>query len=181
LEMQSEKVFGQYDRLRGQVVAESPSASINALVLPAGILSAYFSSPPFTEIGLRNAALHGVLSSAEVVGGKASFLVLGATRGYIATNPKVPDVIDKAMEDAARMIRDDPRQAAQIYLTHEPSKTLDGVAIEAALGDIKDEFGSAIYGAKVFADFMVKHGELETSPQSWKDIAAPALLNSSSS
>ena len=39
------------------------------------------------------------------------------------------------MDEAARLIHDDPRRAAQIYLTHEPSKTLDAAAIAACSGD----------------------------------------------
>jgi NitT/TauT family transport system substrate-binding protein len=181
LEMQSQKIFGEDDRLRGQVVAQSPSDSINALFSGAGPVTATFSSPPFTQLALRDAAIHKVLDSADVMNGKASFLMMGASRGYIAAHPKIAEAIAGAIEDAARIIRDDPRRAAQIYLTHEPSKTLDAAAIEAVLTEIKDEFGSAVYGVQVFADFMGEHGELQTPPASWKDIVAPALLNSSSS
>ncbi len=180
LELQSEKVFNQYDRLRDQVVVLSPSASIAALVAGAGAATAYFSSPPFTQLALRDATVHRVLSSSDVMSGKASFLIMGATRGYVAAHPPMPAVIDKAMAEAARIIRDDPRRAAQIYLTHEPSKSLSAPAIEAVLREIKDEFGSAIYGVQAFADFMGRHGELKNPPQSWKDIVAPALLSSPS-
>ena len=50
----------------------------------------------------------------------------------------------------------------------------------AVIGDIKDEFGSAVYGVQTMADFMGRHGELQSPPQSWKEIVAPALLNSPS-
>jgi NitT/TauT family transport system substrate-binding protein len=63
---------------------------------------------------------------------------------------------------------------------HEPSKTLDGAALAAILGGVKDEFGSAVHGVQAFADFMGRHGQLKTPPQSWKEIVAPALLNSPS-
>jgi NitT/TauT family transport system substrate-binding protein len=92
----------------------------------------------------------------------------------------MPEAIGKAMEDAERIIRGDPRRAAQIYLTHEPSMSLSGPLIEAVLREIKDEFGSAVYGVQAFADFMGRHGELKTPPKSWKDIVAPALLSSPS-
>ena len=96
------------------------------------------------------------------------------------THPDLFEEIDKAMDDAARIIRSDPRRAAQIYLTHEPSMSLSAPLIEAVLREIKDEFGSPVYGVQVFADFMARHGELKTPPKSWKDIVAPALLNSPS-
>jgi NitT/TauT family transport system substrate-binding protein len=82
------------------------------------------------------------------------------------------------MDEAARLIHDDPRRAAEIYLAHEPSKTLDAAGLAAILSDIKDEFGSALHGVQAFADFMGRHGGLKSPPQSWKEIVAPALLNS---
>ncbi len=177
LEMQSEKILGQYDRLRRQVVALSHADAIAALVGGAGPVTAYFSSAPFTQIALRDEKIHQVLSSEDVMNGKASFLIMGATFGYIETHPKIPEVIDKAMDEAARIIHDDARRAAQIYLTHEPSGTINGAAMEAVIKDIKDEFGSAVYGVQTIADFMGRHGELTTPPRSWKEIVAPALLN----
>jgi NitT/TauT family transport system substrate-binding protein len=180
LEMQSEKVFKAYDKLQDQVVAMPPSQAVTALVDGSGLVTAYFASPPFTQLALRDAKVHRVLSSVDVLNGKASFLMMGATRAYIGAHPQMPEAIDKAMDDAARIIRGDPRRAAQIYLTHEPSMSLSGGTVEAVLREIKDEFGSAVYGVQVFADFMGRHGELKTPPKSWKDIVAPALLSSPS-
>jgi NitT/TauT family transport system substrate-binding protein len=180
LEMQSEKVFKTYNKLQDQVVAMSPAEAVTALVDGSGLVTAYFASPPFTQLTLRDAKVHRVLSSADVLDGKASFLIMGATRAYIEAHPQMPEAIDKAMDDAARIIRSDPRRAAQIYLTHEPSMSLSGGTVEAVLRDIKDEFGSAVYGVQAFADFMGRHGELKTPPKSWKDIVAPALLSSPS-
>jgi NitT/TauT family transport system substrate-binding protein len=181
LEMQSEKVFGQYDKLRGQVVAMPHADAVDALMSGAGAVTAYFSSAPFTQVALRVANVHRVLSSSDVINGKASFLIMGATKAYIDGQPQMPDVVGKAMAEAARIIHDDPRRAAQIYLTHEPSMVLNGATIEAVLREDKDEFGSAVYGMQAFADFMGRHGDLKTVPRSWKEIVAPALLNSPSS
>jgi NitT/TauT family transport system substrate-binding protein len=180
LEMQSEKTFKAYDKLQDQVVAMSPSETVTALVDGSGVVTAYFGSPPYAQLALRDAKVHRVLGSADVINGKASFLIMGATRGYVDAHPQMPEAIDKAMDDAARIIRGDPRRAAQIYLTHEPSMSLSGPLIEAVLREIKDEFGSAVYGVQAFADFMGRHGELKTPPKSWKDIVAPALVSSPS-
>jgi NitT/TauT family transport system substrate-binding protein len=181
LEMQSEKVLGQFDRLRNQVVALSHADAIAALFSGDGPATAYFASPPFTQITLKDSMIHRILSSEDVIGGKSSFLMIGATKSYIEAHPKIPEIVDKAMDEAARLIHDDPRRAAQIYLEHEPSKALDAADIEAVLKENKDGFGSAVEGTQAFADFMGRHGELKAPPQSWKEIVAPALLNSPSS
>jgi ABC-type nitrate/sulfonate/bicarbonate transport system substrate-binding protein len=178
LQMQSEKVFGQYDKLRGQIVVHSHPDAVADLLAAKDSVTGYFSSAPFTEIALADGRIHKVLSAGDVIDGKASFLVLGATKSYIIAHPKVPEAVARAIDEAARIIRDDPHRAAEIYLAHEPSKTFDAGAIAAVLADLKDEFGSAVHGMAAFADFMGRHGELKSPPQSWKEIVAPALLNS---
>jgi NitT/TauT family transport system substrate-binding protein len=180
LEMQSEKTFGRFDRLRNQIVTLSHAQAIAALAENSGQASAYFSSPPFTQIALRLTNAHVMLSSIDIMNGKSSFLILGARRSYVEAQPHVVDMVGKAIEEAARLIRDDPKRAAQIYLTHEPSGTLNGATMEAVVREVKDEFGRPIYGIQATADFMRRHGELKESLPSWKEIVAPPLLNSPS-
>ena len=179
LEMQSEKVFGQYDKLRDRIEVMNPHDAVAALIAGSGP-AADFASPPYTQVALEDVRVHKVLTSAEVIGGKSSFLIMGATRRYVAAHSKVPAAIDAAMAEAAKIIHDDPRRAAQIYLAHEPSKTLSAAAMTAIIGDVKDEFGSAVYGVQAFGDFLGRHGELKSPPKSWKEIVAPALLQSPS-
>jgi len=180
LQMQSQKTFGRYDRLRRQVVVLAPGDALAALLAGTGPVTAAFSSPPYTELALKDEKIHSILRSEAVIGGKTSFLVTGAMAAYVSAHPKIPEVIDKAMDEAARIIRDDPRRAAQIYLAHEPSKALNAADVDAVLRDNKDEFGSAVEGIQAFADFLSWHGALKTPLKSWKDIVAPALLNSPS-
>jgi NitT/TauT family transport system substrate-binding protein len=180
LQMQAEKSFGQYDRLDSQVVALSPVEALATLIEGKGPVAAYFASPPFTQLALKDENVHQILSSQEVIGGKASFLILGARRAYVEAHPQILQVVDEAMDEAARLIHDDPQVAAHIYLTHEPFKALDAGAIGAVLKDNADAFGSPIEGIQAFANFMARHGELKVAPQSWKDIVAPALLTSPS-
>jgi NitT/TauT family transport system substrate-binding protein len=180
LEMQSEKTFGKFDHLRNQVVTLSHAQAIAALAEKNGKASAYFSSPPFTQIALRLTNAHVMLSSTDIMNGKSSFLILGARRSYVEAEPRVADIVGKAIEEAARLIRDDPKRAAQIYLTHEPSGTLNGATMESVVREVKDEFGRSVYGIQATADFMRRHGELKESLPSWKEIVAPPLLNSPS-
>jgi NitT/TauT family transport system substrate-binding protein len=180
LQMQSEKLFGQYDKLRHQIVVLPNSEAANALIAGRGALAGYFASAPFAEIALADGRIHKVLSVDDVIGGRASFLIMGASKTYVAAHPGTAEAVAKAMAKAARLIHDDPRHAAEIFLVHEPSKTLDVSAVAAIIDGIKDEFGSSVYGVQAFADFMGRHGGLKAPPQSWKEIVAPALLNSPS-
>jgi len=177
LQMQAVKVFNKSDRFDGQVVALPPADALSALIDGTGVVTAYFASPPYTQLALRDGKIHVLFGSSDVVDGKASFLIMAATRAYVDGHPQMPEVIEKAMDEAAHIIREDPRRAAQIYLTHEPSKALGSSVIETVLREIKDEFGSGIYGVKAFADFMVNQGELKEAPRSWRYIVAPAMMN----
>src|SRR5580700_354579 len=102
LQMQSEKVFGQYDKLRGQIVVLSHGEAVNDLVGAKDSVTGYFSSAPYTEIALADGRVHKILSGSDVIDGKASFLILGASKGYIAAHPKVPEAVTKAIDEAAR-------------------------------------------------------------------------------
>ncbi len=181
LQMQSEKLFGKYDKLRSQIVVMPHPQAAAALMAGGGSLAGYFSSPPFTEIALADERVHKVLSGADVIGGKASFLILAAPKAYIMAHAGAVEAVEKAMDEAARLIHDDPHHAAEIFLVREPSKSLDVTAFAAIIEDIKDEFGSPVNGVQAFADFMGRHGGLKAPPKSWKDIVAPGLLNSPSS
>ena len=137
------RLFGKYDRFDGQVVALSPADALERADRRDGLVTAYFASPPFTQIALRDGKIHRHPQFGRRDRRQGVVPLMGATRAYVEAHPQMPEVIDKAMDEAARIIRDDPRRAAQIYLTHEPSKALSGAVIEAVLGEIKDEFGSA--------------------------------------
>lgn len=180
LQMQAEKAFGQYDRLRGALVQMSHAKALAALIAGGNSVTAYFSSPPYTQIALKDGKIHQILSSEQVIGGKASLLVLGASKAYIERHRQIAQIVEQAVDDAAQLIRNDPRRAAHIFLTHEPSKALTAADIEAVLRQNKDEFGSAVAGIGAFAGFMARHGALKTPLQSWKDVVAPALLHSPS-
>jgi len=187
LEIASQKQFGRYDKLRGQVVEMSHADAVDALgggrqdEGAKDDVTAYFASPPYTQLALRDANVHAILKSTDVMNGKFSFLVLGASKAAVEAKPQMPAIVAGAIEAAARIIRDDPRRAAQIFLTHEPSGVLSGAAAAAVIGEVKDEFGSAVYGLQTMAGFLNSRGELKAPPKSWKDVVTPALLSSSSS
>ena len=183
LQMQSIKEFGegQQDRLKQQIVSLPHPDSVSQLISGSTELTAYFAPPPFIQVALKNPKVAKVMSSDDIIGGKASFLIMGATRKWIDANPKLPDVIVKAIDEAAAFIKAEPRKAAEIYLAREPSKFVDLDAVEAILKEYKDEFGSPVHGVQINADFMGKLGQLKSPPKSWKEIVTPSIANSPSS
>jgi NitT/TauT family transport system substrate-binding protein len=181
LQMQSEKEFGkgQQDKLRGQIVALPHPESVNALISGSTEVTAYFAPPPFIQLALKSPKVSKVLVSSDIAG-KQSFIVMEATKKWIDANPKMPDVIANATDEAAAIIKNDPKQAAEIYLKREPQKSIDLDGMIAILKEYKDEYGSAVYGVQATADFMGRLGQLKNPPKSWKDVVTPSILNTPS-
>jgi len=173
--------FGAWNRLRPQVTAMPHHEALEALTAGKDNVAAYFSSPPFTQVALKDPKVRALLSSEDIMGGKTSFLVMATSRETIAAQPKLADILSKAIDDAAAIIRNDPRRAAVMWLKYEPSSTLDAPAVEAILRSLKDDFGSSIYGVEATAAFMARDGRLKNAPESWKDVVAPVLASGSGS
>jgi NitT/TauT family transport system substrate-binding protein len=173
LTMQTHPWFGAA-RLRQQLVVMPHQESLEALTERGGI-SAYFSSPPFTQLALRDPKIRAVMSSADIMGGKASFLVMASTKAALAAHPKLPDVLAKAIDEASGIIRNDPRRAAMIWLKWEPSHTLDARTVEGILRDLKDDFGNGVFGVEATATYLRRDNRLKDRVSTWKDVVAPAV------
>jgi NitT/TauT family transport system substrate-binding protein len=172
LQMAAERAFGpgQYDRLRSLVVAMPHPQAYKALTSGESNITAYFAPPPFTQMALRNAHVTTVLTSVEAFGGKTSFLIAAATKGYLEDNPQMPAIITGALEKAIRLIQDQPDQAAAIYVKSEPSETLNEADVARLLRELRDDFGVDVHGVKANADFMARIGQLRHPPATWADV-----------
>ena len=182
LRMHADKsAFGAWNRLRQQIVVMPHQDALDAMTAGKDNVAAYFSSPPFTQVALKEPKVRTLMSSDDIMGGKTSFLVIAASRETMKAQPKLSEVLSKAIDEASAMIRNDPRRAAVIWLKYEPSNTLDARAVETILRDLKDDFGSGIFGIEAMASFMNSNGRLKNAPASWKDVVAPVLASGSGS
>lgn len=177
LRLQAQQWFtpGLWTRLQQQVVVMPHQEALDALTGGNREIAAYFSSPPFTQVALKDARVRPILSSVDALGGKSSFFVVASPRETLAAQPQFAEVVAKAVDEAAAIIGKDPKQAALTWLKYEPSHRLDARAVEAVLRDLKDEFGSGIYGVTATATFLARDGRLKSAVWNWKDVVAPAL------
>ena len=176
LQMRASPYFGGRERLRRQLVAMPHQEALEALIAGKG-LAAYFSSPPFTQIALRNPTVRAVGSSADIMGGRTSFLVLASQKGTLAAHPKLAETLAKAIDEASAIIRNDPRRAAMVWLKWEPSHTLDARMVEGVLRDMKDDFGSGVFGIEATAAWLRGENRLSEGLWNWKDVVAPAIAS----
>lgn len=182
LQMASEKMWGagQHDRLKTNVVSLPHPEALNALLDPNSEVAAYFSSAPFTQIALRKPGIRKLLTSADVYGGKSTFLAFGATKKTLEARPKLSTIVIQAMTEAAALIRDDRKQAAAIYTKAEPQKNLSAFEIEALIGELADDFGPDVHGVQKTADFMLRIGQSKTKLAAWSDAFVPELARTKS-
>ncbi len=176
LRLHAERTRGvNWERLQKQIVVMPHEDALAALTGERNQITAYFASPPFSQLAARDPKARILLTSADVMDGKASFLVIAATRGRLTAQPALAQAVARAIDEAAGIIRNDPRRAAMTYLKYEPSDRLDVRAIETALREIKDEFGSGVFGVAATAKVLTGERRLQSPPASWKDVVAPVL------
>ncbi len=159
--------------LANQVQMGHPDA-LTAILNPGHEVETHFASSPFQEIALKNPAIHTVLTSGEALGGDGHVaLAYGATKFY-NENPKVIRAFFAAYEEAAAMIKKDPKAAAATYLSLVKERaTADEVAqLLVQPGAI---FQAAPVNTMVYADYMAKAGFIKPHPKSWKEYFFPLL------
>jgi sulfonate transport system substrate-binding protein len=156
-----------------QVQMGHPDA-LMALLNPSHEVASHFASSPFQEIELKTPGVHVVLESRDALGGDGHVALAYGTTKFYEENPKTVRAFLAAYEEAAGMIKSNPKAAAETYL---------GMVKERATADeIVQLFTQpgAIYQAApirtmVYADAMAKAGFIKPTPKGWKDYFFPLL------
>jgi ABC-type nitrate/sulfonate/bicarbonate transport system substrate-binding protein len=126
--------------------------------------------PPFTQDLLETGKVRQVLSLDDVLGGHGTLNVFTSTEKFHSQNPKAFAAVKAAIIEAMEFIRDNPREAAEIYLKREPNKHgLDW--IEALIKDKKAVgFTADPHRFEKLATYLHKSGAINAQPASWKDL-----------
>jgi NitT/TauT family transport system substrate-binding protein len=175
LQMAAAREWGRehYDRLDAITVSLSHPDATAALLSGKSEITAHFASSPFYYIELANPAVHRVLHSYEVAGGRHTNGVLMASKKFYQANPKVCAAVVAALEEADAFIKANPRRAAEIYidLAKEKRSTLDEV--EMMVKDPDVDYTTTPVGVMKFVAFMNLAGTVKKKPVSWKDLFFP--------
>ncbi len=169
----AEKIYGpdqrgHFDKM--QIPFSHPDAVI--ALLSRSAISAHFASIPFYDQELGQAGTHKVTSSYDILGGPATLFCLWGTSQFRAENPKIVRALWKALQDATAFIKQQPTEAAQIYIRLDNSKvSVDG--IKQTLADPQVIYSLTPVNIMPFADYMAKIGMLRHKPASWKDLVFP--------
>jgi len=173
LQMEAEKELGDAKRLNQQIVAMAhPDGT--AAILSKREITCHLSSPPFQYEQLRDAGIHKVFDSYQVLGGPHTFNLVWASEKWVKANPKLVQAFVEALKEATAFVNDKPAEAAKIYVASEKSKSSEA-EILAIMKQDGIKYTMTPSGFVKVATFMGKIGMIKKLPASWKDYAFERL------
>ena len=115
-----------------------------------------------------------VLNSYDVLGGPHTFNAVWATSAYHDAHPKEVAAFLAALDRAQKLIKADPKHAAELYIRNEKSKIpLDRVA--EIIAKPENEWTMQPKRVMQVAHFMHSIGSLSTDPADWKELFFPDI------
>jgi NitT/TauT family transport system substrate-binding protein len=176
LQMAAEKEFGvgNHDRLDPLTISRSHPDALASISTPNGDINSHFSAPPFQEISLRDPAIHSVLTYDDVFGGPYTSVVLYTTKKFREENPVTTKAIVEAMKETMAFIKENKREAAQLYLdiTRE-AMTVDELV--EVMNHPSAHFESVPQNVFKMISFLNRIGTIKRQASSWKDLYDESL------
>lgn len=170
LQIAAEKAFGpgQHKKLDELTVSLPHPDATASLLSGGGQITAHFSNAPFQYQALKDPKIHKVLSSYDVLGGRATANLAYSTAKFREDNPKTYKAFVAALKEAVAFIEKDKKAAAETYIRVEKSK-LDPELILSIVDSPEVRFTLIPERTFVYADFLARTGAIKTKPASWKD------------
>jgi NitT/TauT family transport system substrate-binding protein len=177
LQMAAADLFGQpnYQKFDEFTVSLSHPDAMVALMNNTSGVNAHFGTSPFYEQEMKFPGARLLTTSYDILGGRASALVVVTTSKFHEANPKIYKAFLAAEKEAIDTINKDKRKAAQAYLdiANDRKNTVDDIF---AVIDDKD-YAFTLSPEKVFktAVFMGKVGTVKDPPTKWQDLFFPDI------
>ena len=146
-----------------------------ALTAGSGQIDAHFTSPPFHQREIKNAKVHTVLSSDDIMGGSTTFTMLSTTASFRDKNPQAYAAVLGALEEANELIRSDPRTAAEILFKADAAAGFSVEELIDVLGATDIKFTTTPENTEKYAAFMQTIGSISHTPESWRDLFFPEI------
>jgi NitT/TauT family transport system substrate-binding protein len=147
-----------------------------ALLSGSGAIDAHFTSPPFAQRERKDARIHTVITTDDIMGGSTTFTMVSSTSRFREQNPRVFAAVLKALEEANRRIVADKKNAAAILLAStggEKGFSIDEIV--EVLNDPHVKFTTTPENVMKYATFMHAAGSIKNQPGSWKDLFFPEI------
>jgi len=174
LEMAAAQEWGpeHYDKLDDRVRSVSDTAASAELRDGKSDLDAHFSRSPYVDDELGSNAVHRIMDSYDIAGPHSDDM-LAALVKFQQANPRLCAAIFGALQDADEIIRKNPGEAAEIYVSLIGEKEISVEDFTDIIGDPDVAFTVAPAGVGRLADFMARIKRIKHHPDSWKDLFFP--------
>ncbi len=176
LQMAAEQLWGpaQRTRLDPLTVALSQPDAMAALLSPRSEVNAHFTAPPFQYLEAKQPGIHRIVTSQEILGGPATFIVAWATERFRRDNPALYAAFLAALGDAIQAVNDDPAAAAAIYRKATGEGGSEQEIVEM-LRDPATRFTLTPENVMPYVAFMQRAGSVRTAAQSWTELFFPEV------
>ena len=177
LQMAAANLFGDanYTRFDELTISLShPDAAIALMNNTAGV-NAHFSTSPFAEEEMKIPGARVLTTSYDILGGRASALVVTVTSKFREANPKIYKAVLAALKESIDSINKDKRAAAQAYLQLANDRKNSVEDIYRTISD--PNYAFTLTPEKVYktALFMAKVGSIKDRPESWQELFFPEI------
>jgi len=177
LQMAAADLFGQanYQKFDEFTVSLSHPDAMIALMNNTSGVNAHFGTSPFYEQEMKLPGARLLTTSYDILGGRASALVVVTTSKFHDANPKVYRAFLAAQKEAIDAINKDKRKAAQDYISIAKDTKNSVDDIFAVIND--KDYAFTLSPEKVFktAVFMGKVGSVKEPPAKWQDLFFPDI------
>jgi len=162
--------FAQLDSIT--VNLPHPQA-MQALIRRENGVTAHFTSPPFSTLELRQPGIHRVVSSVDVLG-PMTLDVVFAPKRLVDAEPALAAAFLGALDEANRLIAQDPRAAAALYAASSGvGVSHDDVMRMLAAPDTR--FSVLPNQLMDYVEFLYLAGTIKAKPRAWHEMFAPML------
>ena len=179
LQMAAQDIFGEghHGKFDDFTISLSHPDAVLALTNNTAGVNAHFGTSPFYEAEMKIPGVRRLTTNYEILGGRATAVVIAAPGRFRDANPKVYGAFLGGLKEAIETINKDKRAAAQAYLSlaKDTKNSVDDI-----LAIISDkDYAYTLSPEKVFktAAFMNKIGSVKDKPESWKDLFFPEIHN----
>ena len=177
LQMAAADLFGQpnYQKFDELTVSLAHPDAMVALMNNTGGVNAHFATSPFYEEEMKIPGARVLTTSYDILGGRASALVVVTTSKFHDANPNIYKAFLSAEKEAIEMINKDKRAAAKAYLEIANDRKNSVDDIFAVIND--KDYAFTLLPEKVFktAVFMGKVGSVKDPPVKWQDLFFPDI------
>ncbi|WP_179404538.1 ABC transporter substrate-binding protein [Burkholderia guangdongensis] len=175
LQMVASRLLGaqHFAHLDSMTVNLPHPQAMQALIRREAGITAHFTSPPFSTLELHAPGIHRVVNSIDVLG-PLTLDVVFAPKRLVDGEPALAAAFVAALDDANRVIAQDPGTAAALYAaTSGVGVSRDDVLRMLAAPETR--FSVRPSQLMDYVEFLSMVGTIKTKPRTWNDMFAPAL------